>query len=69
MSIGKKKFGIFLHFIMQILFFLKDIPAELDFWERYWTKQFKRNLPTTISDTLDALNELIHIVTELFSKH
>ena len=38
--------------------FLKDIPAELDLWEQYWTKEFKGNLPTTVSDTLDALNEL-----------
>ena len=37
---------------------VKDIPAELDHWERYWTKKFKGNLPTTVSDTLDALNEL-----------
>ena len=38
--------------------FVLVIPAELDFWERYWTKEFKGNLPTTVSDTLDALNEL-----------
>ena len=38
--------------------FEKDIPAELDLWERYWTKEFKGNFPTTVSDTLDALNEL-----------
>ena len=38
--------------------FEKDIPAELDLWERYWTKEFKGNLPTAVSDTLDALNEL-----------
>ena len=38
--------------------FVKDMPAELELWERYWTKEFKGNLPTTVSDTLDALNEL-----------
>ena len=38
--------------------FVKDIPAEVDLWERYWTKEFKGNLPTTVSDTLDALSEL-----------
>ena len=38
--------------------FVKDIPAELDLWERYWTKEFKGNLPSTVSDTLDSLNEL-----------
>ena len=37
---------------------VKGILAELDFWERYWTKEFKGNLPTAASDTLDALNEL-----------
>ena len=37
---------------------VNDIPAELDLWGRYWTKEFKGNLPTTVSDTLDALNEL-----------
>ena len=38
--------------------FVKDIPAELDLWEQYLTKEFKRNLPTTVRDTLDALKEL-----------
>ena len=38
--------------------FVKNITAELDLWEPYWTKELKGNLPTTVSDTLDALNEL-----------
>ena len=38
--------------------FVKDIPAELDLWEQYLTKEFKRNLPTTVRDTLEALKEL-----------
>ena len=37
---------------------VKDIPAEVGLWDRYWTKEFKGNLPATVSDTLDALNEL-----------
>ena len=37
---------------------VKDIPAELDLWEQHWTKEIKGNLPTTVSDTLAALNEL-----------
>ena len=37
---------------------VNDIPVELDIWGRYCTKEFKGNLPTTVSDTLDALNEL-----------
>ena len=38
--------------------FVKDMPAELDLWERYWTKEFKVNLPTTVNETLNAINEL-----------
>ena len=37
---------------------VKDILAELDIWERYWTKEFRGNLPTTVTDTLDAYHEL-----------
>ena len=37
---------------------VKDIPTELHHWERYWIKECKGILPTTVSDTLDALNEL-----------
>ena len=46
----------FLKFYSTDFVFVKDMPAELDLWEQYWTKEFKRNLPT--SDTLDAVNEL-----------
>ena len=57
MSIGENVWN-FLKFYNTDLVFVKDIPAELDLWGRYWTKEFKGNLPTTVSDTLDALNEL-----------
>ena len=48
----------FLKFYNKDFVLVKDIPVELDLWERYWTKEFKGNLPTTVSDTLDTLNEL-----------
>ena len=48
----------FLKFYNKDFVLIKDIPVELDLWERYWTKEFKGNLPTTVSDTLDTLNEL-----------
>ena len=54
----REKVWNFLKFYNTDFVFVKDIPAELDIWERYWTKEFKGNLPTTVSDTLDALNEL-----------
>ena len=54
----REKVWNFLKFYSTDFVFVKDIPAELDLWERYWTKEFKGNLPTTVSDTLDALNEL-----------
>ena len=53
MLIGEKKF------YNTDFVFVKDIPAELDLWERYWTKASKGNPPATVSDTLDPLNELI----------
>ena len=58
MSIGEKKVWNFLKFYNTDFVFTKDIPAELDIWKRYWTKEFKGNLLTTVSDTLDAINEL-----------
>ena len=54
----REKVWNFFKFYSTDFVFVKDIPAELDLWERYWTKEFKGNLPTTVSDTLDALNEL-----------
>ena len=54
----REKVWNFLKFYSTDFVFVKDIPAELDLWEQYWTKEFKGNLPTTVSDTLDALNEL-----------
>ena len=54
----REKVWSFLKFYDTDFVFVKDIPAELDLWERYWTKEFKGNLFTTVSDTLDALNEL-----------
>ena len=36
----------------------KYIPTRLDLWESCWTKEFKGNLLTTVSDTLAALNKL-----------
>ena len=54
----REKFWNFFKFYNTDFVLVKDIPAELDLWERYWTKEFKGNLPTAVSDTLDALNEL-----------
>ena len=54
----REKVWSFLKFYDTDFLFVKDIPAALDLWERYWTKEFKGNLPTTVSDNLDALNEL-----------
>ena len=54
----RETFWDFLKFYNTDFVLVKDIPAELDLWERYWTKEFKGNLPTAVSDTLDALNEL-----------
>ena len=48
----------FLKFYSIDFVFVKNLPADIDLWERYWTKEFKGNLPTTVSDMLDALNEL-----------
>ena len=54
----KEKVWNFLKFCNTDFVFVKEIPAELDLWEQYWTKEFKGNLPSTVSDILDALNEL-----------
>ena len=54
----REKVWNFFKFYSTDFVFVKDIPAELDLCERYWTKVFKGNLPTTVSDTLDDLNEL-----------
>ena len=54
----REKIYIFLNVFTTDFVLVRDIPGELDLWERYWTKEFKGNLPTTASDTLDALNEL-----------
>ena len=54
----REKVWNFLKFCNTDFVFEKDIPAELDLWERYWTNEFKGNLPTAVSYTLDALNEL-----------
>ena len=54
----KEKVWIFLKFCNKDFVFVKDIPAGLKLLERYWTKEFKRNLRTAVGDTLDAFNEL-----------
>ena len=54
----KEKVWIFLKFSNKDFVFVKDIPAGLKLLERYWTKEFKRNLRTAVGDTLDAFNEL-----------
>ena len=54
---GEKVWNFFKFYNIDFVF-VKDIPVELDLWERYWTKEFKGSLPTAVSDTLDALNEL-----------
>ena len=51
----REKVWNFLKFYITDFVLVKDIPAVLDLWEGYWTE---RNLPITVSDTLDALNEL-----------
>ena len=40
------------------LVLVKDMSAELGFWEQYWTKESNGNLPTTVRVTLDVLNKL-----------
>ena len=54
----REKVWNFFRFYNTYFVFVKDTWAELELWEPYWTKEFKGNLPTTVSDTLDALNEL-----------
>ena len=50
----KEKVWNFFNFYNTNFVLAKDKPAELDFWERYWTKEFKGNHPTTV----DAISEL-----------
>ena len=57
----REKVWNFLKFYNTDFVFVKDIYTSIVrpfLWERYWTKEFKGNLPTTVSDTLEALNEL-----------
>ena len=37
----REKVWNFFKFYSTDFVFVKDIPAELDLWERYWTKEFK----------------------------
>ena len=48
MSIREKKVWNFLKFYNTDFVFVNNVPAELDLWERYCTKKFKGNLPTTV---------------------
>ena len=69
----REKVRNFFKFYNTYFVFVKDIPAELDLWERYQkeskeskvfsiladeVKEFKGNHPSTVNDTLDAFNEL-----------
>ena len=54
----REKVWNFFWFYNTYFVFVKNIPAEIEIWERYSNEKFEGNLPTTLSDTLDALNEL-----------
>ena len=54
----KEKVWKFFKFYNTDFALVRNIPAGLDLWERCWTKEFKGNIPTTVSVTLDAFNEL-----------
>ena len=54
----REKVWNFVRFYNTYFVFVKDIPAELETWERYSTEKFEGNLPTTLSDTFDVLSEL-----------
>ena len=45
---------------------VNDMPVKLDIFECYWTKEFKGNLLTAVSNILASLNELNPYIAQPF---